>query len=61
MYELLYNCEGFEWDEGNSKKNWIRHQVTRNECEQVFFNKSLIVAGYTMSFAYGFGYYVKNL
>ena len=44
MTELLLNCTGFEWDEGNAEKNWIRHQVTRNECEQVFFNEPLIVA-----------------
>ena len=43
MNEILYNCTGFEWDKGNSAKNWIRHQVTRGECEQVFFNEPLIV------------------
>ena len=43
MDELLFDCEGFEWDEGNSEKIWIRHQVTGNECEQVFFNEPLIV------------------
>lgn len=44
MLELLEQCGGFQWDKGNSEKNWIRHQVTNNECEQVFFNKPLIVA-----------------
>lgn len=43
--EELYYCDGFEWDEGNSEKNWFLHQVTRNECEEVFFNIPLIVAG----------------
>ncbi len=33
----------FEWDEGNSEKNWILHQVTRQETEQVFFNRPLVV------------------
>ena len=33
---------GFQWDEGNSEKNWISHQVTRSECEQTFFNQALI-------------------
>ena len=42
--EDLYYCDGFEWDEGNSEKNWIRHQVSKNECEEVFFNIPLIVA-----------------
>ncbi len=44
MSELLLNCEGFDWDERNSEKNWILHQVARSECEQVFFNEPLIVA-----------------
>jgi len=38
------NCSEFEWDDGNSEKNWIRHQVTNSECEQVFFNTPLILA-----------------
>ena len=38
MDKLLLNCIGFDWDEGNINKNWIRHQVKRNESEQVFFN-----------------------
>lgn len=44
MIELLERCESFQWDKGNSRKNWLRHQVTDAECEQVFFNKPLIVA-----------------
>ena len=42
--DAIYNCEGFEWDEGNSDKNWYLHQVTDGECEQIFFNLPLIVA-----------------
>jgi uncharacterized DUF497 family protein len=34
----------FEWDEGNAAKNWIRHRVTQSECEEVFFNRPLVVA-----------------
>ncbi len=34
---------GFEWDEGNREKNWIRHQVTNIECEEVFFNVPLLI------------------
>ena len=33
----------FEWDEGNSDKNWILHQVSREEVEQIFFNWPLVV------------------
>ena len=44
MKDLLRQCTGFEWDDGNSEKNWILHHVSRSECEQVFFNKPLVVA-----------------
>jgi uncharacterized protein len=40
---ILTNCTGFEWDEGNLTKNWDRHDVSVGECEQIFFNKPLIV------------------
>lgn len=33
----------FDWDDGNAEKNWQRHQVSRAECEQVFFNVPLVV------------------
>ena len=42
--DILAQCTGFEWDEGNSEKNWIRHKVSRVECEQVFFNHPLVFA-----------------
>lgn len=42
--ELLAQCTGFEWDEGNQEKNWIRHRVSMAECEQVFFNAPLLLA-----------------
>ncbi len=41
---MLENLEGFEWDEGNSNKNWHLHNVTDGECEDVFFNLPLIIA-----------------
>ena len=41
-HEIL-NCTGFQWDDGNSEKNWISHQVTKSECEQIFFNQPLII------------------
>ena len=40
---ILSECKGFEWDAGNSDKNWIAHKVYRSECEQVFFNQPLLV------------------
>jgi uncharacterized DUF497 family protein len=33
----------FEWDAGNAEKNWVRHRVSQAECEQVFFNRPLVV------------------
>ena len=35
---------GFDWDEGNKQKNWEKHQVDYRECEEVFFNKPLLVS-----------------
>lgn len=34
---------GFDWDEGNKDKNWIKHGVNFLECEEVFFNRPLII------------------
>jgi uncharacterized DUF497 family protein len=39
----ISNCTGFEWDQGNDTKNWDKHDVSTWECEQIFFNKPLIV------------------
>ncbi|MEK7525959.1 MAG: BrnT family toxin [Patescibacteria group bacterium] len=33
----------FEWDKGNLNKNKLKHNVDWTECEEVFFNKPLIV------------------
>ena len=41
----LSSLDGFEWDEGNQKKNWLKHQVSTSECEEVFFNLPLLLAG----------------
>jgi uncharacterized DUF497 family protein len=43
--ERLAECEGFQWDADNSRKIWERHQVAPTECEEVFFNRPLIVRG----------------
>ena len=40
----LPEFEGFEWDEWNIEKNWVAHEVTPQEAEQVFFNTPLILA-----------------
>lgn len=31
----------FEWDEGNREKNWLKHQVTVKESEEIFFDKNI--------------------
>ena len=42
-FDILLKCTGFEWDDHNSEKNWIKHRVTPSECEEMFFNRPLII------------------
>jgi uncharacterized DUF497 family protein len=42
--DFVAACEGFDWDEGNIGKNWPKHRVTDWECEEVFFNRPLILS-----------------
>ncbi len=44
LKQLIYSCNGFDWDEGNRDKNKEKHGVTTEECEQVFFNQPLFVS-----------------
>lgn len=44
MASFLANCDGFDWDDGNSNKNWYGHRVSDIECEEIFSNYPLIVA-----------------
>lgn len=41
--DILARAEGFDWDRGNIEKNWERYRVSFLECEEVFFNKPLVV------------------
>jgi uncharacterized protein len=41
--DSLAQCEGFQWDAGNSAKIWERHTVAPAECEELFFNSPLVV------------------
>ena len=43
MTDDLAQCRGFQWDEGNTEKNWVQHQVSQGEAEPVFFNRPLMV------------------
>jgi len=37
----LSKLEGFNWDEANLNKNWVKHNVNYQEAEEVFKNKPL--------------------
>lgn len=41
--EFFRDITGFQWDEGNSAKNWKRHRVTQAEAEQLFLNRPVVV------------------
>jgi uncharacterized protein len=43
--DLIFKCEGFEWDEHNANKIFQKHGVLPSESEQVFFNLPLMVGG----------------
>lgn len=38
----LDHTTGFEWDEGNYRKNYDKHDVSQEEAEQVFFGEPLL-------------------
>ena len=43
MKDELEQFVGFQWDKGNIDKNLIKHNVENWECEQVFYNKPLLI------------------
>jgi uncharacterized protein len=42
--EFFGGIEGFEWDDGNSDKNWRRHAVRQAEAEQALLNRPVVLA-----------------
>jgi uncharacterized DUF497 family protein len=40
----LMNVIGFDWDDGNIRKNVDKHSVTQAESEQVFIGERLLLA-----------------
>jgi uncharacterized DUF497 family protein len=40
---IFQAVEGFDWDQGNISKNWEKHKVTPSQCEELFFNRPLVV------------------
>lgn len=43
--EYFSALSGFQWDSGNSDKNWLAHGVSQAEVEQAFFNRPILVVG----------------
>lgn len=41
--DIVFQVEGFEWDEWNITKNWEKHRVSHFECEEIFLNEPLII------------------
>ena len=40
---ILKTCVGFDWNFGNQSKSVDKHGVLNWECEQMFFNKPLLL------------------
>jgi len=40
---MFADITGFQWDQGNKDKNWKKHGIPWEECEEVFFNKPLLI------------------
>lgn len=36
--KIFENAFSFDWDKGNQGKNFVKHKVTDEECEEVFFD-----------------------
>jgi len=43
MYNVIERIDGFDWDAGNERKSTEKHNVSRAEAEQVFFNEPLLM------------------
>src|SRR3982751_6866147 len=39
----LKKIKGFEWDKWNIEKNKLKHNVSHQESEQIFYNKPLMI------------------
>ena len=42
--EYFPDLTGFQWDAGNSEKNWLVHEVSQAEVEQAFYNRPVLVS-----------------
>ncbi len=43
IHSIVESCQGFQWDKGNSFKNWLKHGVGQEEAEEVFLNEPLLL------------------
>lgn len=41
--DIISKSEGFEWDDRNFEKNWLKHKISMKEAEEVFFNIPLFI------------------
>ena len=39
----LASLEGFDWDDANRSKNYLKHEVQPGEAEETFFNQPLLI------------------
>jgi len=37
--KILDDPGEFQWDKGNKGKNYLKHKVTNQECEEIFFDQ----------------------
>jgi len=40
---MFFEPRGFQWDEGNHNKNYLKHAVASSECEEIFFDAKKLV------------------
>ena len=43
LEEYFPGLTGFQWDAGNSQKNWLAHDVSQAETEQAYFNRPMLL------------------
>ncbi len=44
LQDLIAKADEFEWDEGNTDKNWDSHRVRNEEAEEVFSNEPKLLS-----------------
>lgn len=44
MDDIFKKIKGFEWDKGNQKKSWLKHNINYKEAEEIFKDEFLYVS-----------------